>query len=623
VGRRVRAMDATAAGTFATRSLYEQVPRDGANPAGHAMPESGHLHHVATPQEGAHNGISHLWRSKLHLEMPLGIFYIQLGLGLLVSVTAKYCLGATALILGQELQPTICKLIIASSLIISYFSIYSYYRKAAALPSILVVLIYIISLYLATFIRDTSVDGQQYHFQAIYALAHGWNPYHGAYHVPVELAPLSEDLWVVVYPKAAWIASAIDYSAGWPLEAVKGQTTILLLASFFSALGVLLELGYTRLSAVFVAVAAAANPVTLTQLFTRMNDGLLGSTILLFVVFMIDWVRTKRSVALIGIAAATVFAINLKFSAIPFFGLFCVFSCLAWLNESGTASAIFSALILLSFGALATLVLGYAPYVDNFVNHGHPFYPLMGHDTVDVIDEQYPDIFRRMSTIQRFFFSLFADTHSGFATEPYLKIPFSVSWSGLRYAGNPDARIGGFGPLYSGALLVAFAAALRILALRNWSKKVAYTALAAGALLISVAVFPENWWARYVPHFWLLPCISAVLAVSLDDRPARFLGWAVLVTMVLNATAVFATSVWLDIKRDRAIDAQINQMRSEGGHFCVFFELAEARLYLFRNAHLSFTPVPQPMTCAQSEALVGYGPDRTGGEVCRCSAPAE
>jgi hypothetical protein len=560
--------------------------------------------------------------SQHKLQLASGIFCVQLGLGLLVSVASKYCLGAAALILGQGLTQVTCQSIIFASLIVSAISMYLYYRKAVALPSICVVLIYVICLYFATFIRDTSVDGQGYHFLAIYSLAHGWNPFHGAYHLPVELAPTGEFLWIVAYPKAAWIASAIDYSAGWPIEAVKGQTTVLLLASFFSALGLLLQLGYSRLSAAIIAVAAAANPVTLTQLFTRMVDGLLASSILLFIVFAVDWIHSRRTAALIGMAAATVFAINLKFSAIPFFGVFFIFICLARYKEFGTASAVFSASIFVSFGILATLVLGYAPYIDNLVNHGHPFYPIMGHDTVDIITMNYPEVFRNMSTVDRLFFSLFAETHSGFSGEPYLKLPFYVSWSGLRYAGIPDTRIAGFGPLYSGALLASVAAALRIVALRNWNKKVTYGVFMAAALLFSVAIFPESWWARYVPHFWLVPAVFAALAVSLDDRPSRVLGGIVLVTMILNAAAVFATSIWLDLKRDDAVDAQIVQMRSEGGRFCVSFELALARLDLFRSAGLSVTPIPQPMKCAGSVGLASYGPDLSGGEVCQCAAPA-
>jgi hypothetical protein len=553
----------------------------------------------------------------------VAVFFIQLGLGLLVSVAAKYVLGAAVLIVGQGLSPEICQAIIIASLTISILSVYCYSQHNIVFVGILVISLYAASLAVMVLIRDTSIDGQEYHFQAIYALAHGWNPYYGPYRLPADLAPLPEIPWAMFYPKAAWIASAIDYSAGWPIEAAKGQSAILLLAGVFSAFGLLLELGYSRLISAVIAIAVAANPVALTQLFTRMNDGLLAENILLFIVFTIDWIRSKRSVSLIGVAATVAFAINLKFSAIPFFALFCAFSCLALYKEFGIASAIFSALMLFCMGALAILVLGYAPYVRNLVEHGHPFYPLMGRDAVDIMEGSNPEIFLEMSAMKRLFFSLFAETHSGFASEPHLKIPFSVSWSGLRYAGNPDPRIAGFGPLYSGALLTAFAAAFRILTLRDWSNsRVIYPALTATAILISVAVFPENWWARYVPQLWLIPAVAAAAAMSLDDRPARFLGWVVLATMVLNSTAVFATSVWLDVKRDMAVDAQIDQMRSEGGPFCVFFDSAQARLDLFRKAHLAVTPVRQAMMCAQAEGLAGYGPDRTGGEVCRCVLPA-
>jgi hypothetical protein len=548
--------------------------------------------------------------------------FLQLGFGLLIGVVSQYCLGAALLIAGLALTRYLSLAVIITSTIISVIAVYVYSSRNFPLVILLLILFSFISLGIAMLLIDTSIDGQEYHFHAVYALAHGWNPYHGTYHITSKLDFFPENQWTIFYPKASWIVSAIDYSAGWPLEAAKGQTTTLLLASFFSALGLLLELGYSRISAAMVSIAAAANPITLTQLFTRMVDGLLATTILLFVVFMIDWIRSKRLMPLIGVSATIIFAINLKFTAIPFFGLFCAFACLAWYKDSGAVSATFAALIFFGVGAVATFVFGYAPYVDNLINHGHPFYPIMGHDAIDIMEglENTPQIFYGMSKAGRFAFSLFAETHSGYATEPFLKIPYSVSWSGLRYAGNPDARIAGFGPLYSGALVTALAAVFRLLTLRDWDKKMAYPALIVAAAVLSVVFFPENWWARYVPQLWLVPAIIAAVAISRVDRPARALGWVILATMLLNSTAIFATSIWLSVKRDVAVETQITKIQSGGGSFCVFFDSAQARLVQFRKAHVPVTLMRQPMTCPGSEELAGYGPDRTGGQVCSCAA---
>jgi hypothetical protein len=183
-----------------------------------------------------------------------------------------------------------------------------------------------------------------------------------------------------------------------------------------------------------------------------------------------------------------------------------------------------------------------------------------------------------------------------------------------------DARIAGFGPLFSGALVTALAAVFRLLTLRDWDKKMAYPALMVAAAVLFVVFFPENWWARYVPQLWLVPAIIAAVAISREDRPASALGWVVLATMLLNSTAVFATSIWLSVKRDVAVETQITKIQSGGGSICVFFDSAQARLVQFRNAHVPVTLMRQPMACPGSEELAGYGPDRTGGQVCTCAA---
>jgi hypothetical protein len=62
-------------------------------------------------------------------------------------------------------------------------------------------------------------------------------------------------------------------------------------------------------------------------------------------------------------------------------------------------------------------------------------------------------------------------------------------------------------------------------------------------LLFSVLVFPEPWWARFVPQVWFLPVVALVLAWPVPDRPLVFLRKALAATMVLNV--VFVSFVYL------------------------------------------------------------------------------
>ncbi len=75
-------------------------------------------------------------------------------------------------------------------------------------------------------IYDTSVDGQHYHFQAIAGLAGAGTLLDTGSTVR---AGSGHELWVLHYPKAAWLFDALLVAAGLPLEVTKSINIIMLL----------------------------------------------------------------------------------------------------------------------------------------------------------------------------------------------------------------------------------------------------------------------------------------------------------------------------------------------------------------------------------------------------------
>jgi hypothetical protein len=251
----------------------------------------------------------------------------------------------------------------------------------------------------------------------------------------------------------------------------------------------------------------------------------------------------------------------------------------------------------------------------NWLEHGHIFHPLLGANRVDIMQAE---TLRGLAPVQRFFFALFAETHSGFATEMRLKVPFTFSWEELRHAGGSDIRIAGFGPFYSGGLVIALGVAAMLLWYKWKDERVRWAALVLAAVVTSAAILPENWWARYVPQLWLVPVVFAAAALALKDRKLTIAGWCIVGTMLLNSAVAFSSNVWLTAKRHRAVNAEIEQMRKENGRYCVYFGAAQSRLILFRYAGLDVRPIARQNACANFVELASYGPDRQGGAVCHC-----
>lgn len=472
-------------------------------------------------------------------------------------------------------------------------------------------------------VHDTSMDGQHYHFQAFYALAEGWNPIHGNA-PPVIGDPITP--WAIHYPRAGWILSANLLAAGFPLATVKVLNLLILFASSALIGSMLLKVGFSRLFAALLTAVAVLNPVVLSQLFTSMNDGLFGHCMLIFAASIAGWVLYgDRRVLLVGLAGMTL-ALNLKFSAIPIFVMLCAIACLGVLIVKGQRKAVGVGAALFATAFVAIILLGWSPYMQNYLDYGHVFHPIMGEQALDIMTgdipalDNTPAVLEKMSGVERFFFSLFSETHSGFHTTPELKLPFTLTPSELRAAGGVDVRMAGFGPFFSGILVLVILGAL-ILAVRPaWRNRITLSLLfMAAGFLITVIVMPQNWWARYVPQFWFVPLLIAAAALTTQKRPLQIFGAGIAAVMLLNTALVGAAGAWLTASRSAEASAQIERMAATPQAYCVYPDMVQSRIHLMREAGIEVRYIPEDaVKCAAPEEIAGYGPDRFGGRICAC-----
>ena len=119
---------------------------------------------------------------------------------------------------------------------------------------------------------------------------------------------------------------------------------------------------------------------------------------------------------------------------------------------------------------MGTVVLGFNPYVTNTVHRGNPFYPMQGSAAYPSLADRGEDPIELCETprnmmgrsrILRLAYGVFGKP----GTPPYVTKdaefmwPFAVTWRDFGLYYFHDVRIGGFGPLFSGALLLALALA--------------------------------------------------------------------------------------------------------------------------------------------------------------------
>src|SRR5262249_34860435 len=151
--------------------------------------------------------------------------------------------------------------------------------------------------------------------------------------------------------------------------------------------------------------------------------------------------------------------------------------------------------------------VGFSPYITQFTNKlittGNPFYPYAGWKSMAGISS--PVVFgNKMDRISMLVVSWFAKSE-GLATPFKLKLPFTFSRDELEVFAFPDVRVGGFGPLFSGAIVISIAI-LGVLCWKNPRRLVraAHLFVLMSLIFISALSLLESWTARYAPQVWML-----------------------------------------------------------------------------------------------------------------------
>jgi len=120
-----------------------------------------------------------------------------------------------------------------------------------------------------------------------------------------------------------------------------------------------------------------------------------------------------------------------------------------------------------------------------------------------------------------------------------LKVPGTLSIAELEGMHSPGLKTGGFGPLFSAAIVLALAGLAAVPA------RSAAAAIVVGAALVAVSlVNPAPWWARYVPWLWFVPIgVLALLVLRGRGTVSRVLAGAMAFTCALNVTLCLGVSV--------------------------------------------------------------------------------
>ena len=169
---------------------------------------------------------------------------------------------------------------------------------------------------------------------------------------------------------------------------------------------------FKKWQAVILSTLLIFNPITCSQVFTLYVDNLLmtnffGIIIALIAITDKDYQLNEFCKYFI-LSMLVIFCINIKFTGLAYAGIFCfLFFCIWCVKafQDGELKKVFikNILFYIVTCTIAIFIVGASSYLTNFINKGHPLYPLAGEGKIDIMTSNEPKVFAEMPTLKKLF----------------------------------------------------------------------------------------------------------------------------------------------------------------------------------------------------------------------------
>jgi len=485
------------------------------------------------------------------------------GLLIIIFISLLFIFSSFLFLIGHSISKYVFYLSIIITIFSGCYISLKYFTGKVLLYTFIVLSVTIlISFVLSLVFFDISYDGQGYHEEAIVQLANGWNPIYRELYSKNSDENLNSFLWNNHYPKASEISQASLYKVTNLIESGKTINLLLIFASFFLVFSCLCNFKKIKMfGATLLSMVAVLNPVVVSQSLTFYVDGELYSVLLCFLSVLYLFYLKQEKYLMIILVLMGIYFMNIKFTAVAYFLILSTgFLVIVLLNRK---YELFKKVLPIFAGSLllSAFIFGYNPYVSNYVVHGNPFYPVKVSNRsnpwpYDKGDRPINIRFNKMNRFNKILVSLFAKSTD--ERDIQMKIPLMFNKNEILAFSYPDVRLGGFGPLFSGIVIINIV--LLCASLMNFRKnKELYIAILF--ILFSVFINPECWWARYVPQVWLIP-IFTIIFLSVYQKGALVKSSIVAGTLLifLNVLSITIPYVHTQLKNSHLVSMQLKDL---------------------------------------------------------------
>ncbi len=452
-----------------------------------------------------------------------------------------------------------------------------YITKEKIINIFALTLVIITSILISGQIYDTTYDGNTYHKTAVGELKNGWNPVYETISEfnsndsnQIELINTYET-WNNHYAKGYDMYAANIYSLTNNIESGKSIYLITITATFLICFALLKSKFKNRLS-ILLSLLISFNPITICQLGTFYNDGLLGNFLILMIIsltLVISKEKTINQKYSYGLYFLTlVLLINIKFTGFVYAGIYSLFyySFILFNKQKRKEHLKNITIIGITSLIIGVFLIGLSTYPKNIKTSSHPFYPLFGENKVDIMTNNTPEELRSKGVLKKFFIANFSETHNSMEKEENsykLKMPFTFKLEELKYFIGPDVRLGGFGVLFSGILIISTLLIIyTIIKLKKEKKPISIYILPILATMFLIIILEDSWWARYLPQIYLISVVPIISLknINIEERRKKLMTNIIVIILTLNSILILGPAFLNIITQKFTVDSSFSKL---------------------------------------------------------------
>lgn len=400
-------------------------------------------------------------------------------------------------------------------------------------------------------------DTQAYHIPATQLLIDGWNPVFTSTHEALtefiaqhhlNFSPDTFNIYHTAYlPRAGWIWNAICWTFSGNIEL--GDSLILITAI---ALGGIVW----RLTPIFFGLGRwkrhlfswliLLSPGIYIALFCGAHDGALYALLLIFAFAACAYRKTGATEWLSFLVITPIIGCNLKFTGVINFTItafiFTIPLFWSFITKKRKPKKFWKWMAACSFGFFIALLVGFSPYLTNWVNKGSPFYPehTFSEDVETLKMTEDFNLCNNDAKMLNYFSRTTRAYFSQALTDKYYQYKIDHDDTLPNHRFEPIFHLDQVNGLGAGFRAIMILTLIVLCVTRRCTTPWLLLSIVATSLLVPTKMVG---YVRYVPQFWIVPMILALNAMTANTSKSPWVGRILgifIITILLSASVIVA-----------------------------------------------------------------------------------